>query len=670
MVITHNERTLKKKKKTLIKIRKNTKKNKRGGMLKNNQPSETKAESNNQLSETKVNRFQGTAMNIALGNNFSDTGDMNSMRSLNTEFQSETPFKLKNSNEIGDIQPKNWDSLITVLKRACIKKMGGYEIGNAIKEVDLSNKHISLVQIQELFFTLNECPIIKILKLNKSGLNDFSLLWPLPQSLTLIDLNDNQISMVSPFQHLTILKELSIEKNRIQNIDALRLVSLTKLQLGWNRIVNIGPITRLVNLTILGLGQNQINNIVPLGGLVNLTSLDLNGNLLVNIEPLQTLVNLTNLNLNHNLLVNIGPLKDLANLSELTLSHNQINNIEPLRQMTTLVKLDLSYNRRIVDIVPLQGFNNLMFLNLSNNAIIIIEALRRLVKMERLDIGVNRIDNIEPLENLTNLTGLGLYDNQIINIKPLHQLTNLTTLIIKNNQIIDIDPLRSLVNITSLYIGNNQIVNIGPLQRLSNLTDLNLGNHSPHKAFQDILRSVGNHDYYVYKNHPPTIDNPSPNTVVRRRAKPGDYKHIGTMANVRKGFDSQERLARLHGDDSYWDIRTGLTYINNLKNNHNALLREERDIPDADKTAKMANGFRLYKDPASTQWKSLGNYDFKNRDATIKRRITPHPEEIERTLKRGGEHKRKTKRKTNKIKKNHKNTIKNHKTNGRKRTLI
>ena len=157
MVITHNERT--RKKKTLIKIRKTTKKNKRGGMLKynqpsetraesNNQPSETKEESNNKPSETKVNRFQGTAMNIALGNNFSDTGDMNSMRSLNTEFQSETPFKLKNSNEIGDIQPKDWNILITVLKRACIKKMGGYESGSTIEEVDLSNKHISLVQIQ------------------------------------------------------------------------------------------------------------------------------------------------------------------------------------------------------------------------------------------------------------------------------------------------------------------------------------------------------------------------------------------------------------------------------------------------------------------------------------------------------------------------------------------
>ena len=82
-------------------------------------------------------------------------------------------------------------------------------------------------------------------------------------------------------------------------------------------------------------------------------------------------------------------------------------------------------------------------------------------------------------------------------------------------------------------------------------------------------------------------------------------------------------------------------------------MREERDIPDADKTAKMANGFRLYKDPASTQWKSLGNYDFKNRDATIKRRIIPHPEEIERTLKRGGKHKRRTK-KTKKIKRREK----------------
>ena len=128
MVLTR--RRSKKKQNRLIKRRKNTRRNKRGGMLGYRQQPEAKAGSSNgqpdnQLPETKVNRLPGTAMNIALGNSFLDASSTKTLRGLNTGFQSETPFKLKNPNEIGSIQPKDWDSLITVLERGCIKKKAG-----------------------------------------------------------------------------------------------------------------------------------------------------------------------------------------------------------------------------------------------------------------------------------------------------------------------------------------------------------------------------------------------------------------------------------------------------------------------------------------------------------------------------------------------------------------
>ena len=651
MVLTR--RRLKKKQNRLIKRRRNTRRNKRGGMLGYRQQPETKADSSNgqpdnQLPETKVNRLPGTAMNIALGNSFLDASSTKTLRGLNTGFQSETPFKLKNPNEIGSIQPKDWDSLITVLERGCIKKKGGYEIGSTIEQVDLSNKHITIAQIAQLFLVLEMCPTIKILKLNKSRIFDVFSDYPLPQSLTVLSLNNNFINDVSLFQHLTNLKELHIRKNFVRDIGSLKnLVSLTTLQLGWNNIVNIEPIAMLVNLTTLELKKNLIADITPLSGLVNLTSLDINNNRLINIEPLEGLINLTDLNLNYNQIVSVEPLNKLINLKQLLLVHNrindirplqglinllelmlsdnQINDIRPLHQMTTLVKLDLSYNRRIVDITPLNGLTNLVELTLNNTG----------------------IDDIGPLNGLTNLMKLTLNH------------TNIT----------DIEPLRSLINITSLSIDNNQIVNIGPLQRLSNLTDLNLGDYSLHNAFQDAIRCVDNHDYYVYGTHPPTIDDPNPNIIVRRHAELGDYKHIGTRENIKKGREifgdldgrtsqvrrdnfenlssgnraqlSQENLAILHGEVSFNKICQGLRHINDLKSFHDELLDVERDIPDNDKTAKKMNGFRLYRDPASTQWKSLGNYDFKNRDAELKRRIKPHPEGIKRTLKRGGKPKRK-----------------------------
>jgi len=695
MVLTR--RRLKKKQNRLIKRRKNTRRNKRGGMIGYRQQPKTKTDSSNrqpdnQLPETKVNRLPGTAMNIALGNSFLDASSTKTLRGLNTGFQSETPFKLKNPNEIGSIQPKDWDSLITVLERGCIKKKGGYEIGSTIEQVDLSNKHITIAQIAQLFLVLEMCPTIKILKLNKSRIFDVFSDYPLPQSLTVLSLNNNFINDVSLFQHLTNLKELHIRKNFVRDIGSLKnLVSLTTLQLGWNNIVNIEPIAMLVNLTTLELKKNLIADITPLSGLVNLTSLDINNNRLINIEPLEGLINLTDLNLNYNQIVSVEPLNKLINLKQLLLVHNrindirplqglinllelmlsdnQINDIRPLHQMTTLVKLDLSYNRRIVNIEPLNSLTNLAALTLNNTGIINIGPLGGLANLVDLTLNNTEIVNIEPLNGLTNLAALTLNNTGIINIGPLGGLTNLMKLTLNHTNITDIEPLRSLINITSLSIDNNQIVNIGPLQRLSNLTDLNLGDYSLHNAFQDAIRCVDNHDYYVYGTHPPTIDDPNPNIIVRRHAELGDYKHIGTRENIKKGREifgdldgrtsqvrrdnfenlssgnraqlSQENLAILHGEVSFNKICQGLRHINDLKSFHDELLDVERDIPDNDKTAKKMNGFRLYRDPSSTQWKSLGNYDFKNRDAELKRRIGPHPEGIKRTLKRGGKPKRK-----------------------------
>ena len=76
-------------------------------------------------------------------------------------------------------------------------------------------------------------------------------------------------------------------------------------------------------------------------------------------------------------------------------------------------------------------------------------------------------------------------------------------------------------------------------------------------------------------------------------------------------------------------------------------------LPNNQKTAKIENGFRLYRDSPNDAWKSLGNYDFKNRDSGIHGTVRPHPqgvgpEPMERVLDRGGKRRRKTKRKRRK----------------------
>lgn len=173
-----------------------------------------------------------------------------------------------------------------------------------------------------------------------------------------------------------------------------------------------------------------------------------------------------------------------------------------------------------------------------------------------------------------------------------------------------------------------------------------------------------NHKYYVYQ--PPRVptvmnlevgkeDITMPPT--RRPARKGDYKYIGSSENAaRGGPNSQRALARKFGTDNtaLIDLNRGTDKIRELKLMHQQLMVDENDLPNNQKTAKMQNGFRLYRDPINNEWKSLGNYDFKNRDSGIHGTVRPHPQGVDRVLGRGGKRRRKTKRKRRRRTRKHK----------------
>jgi hypothetical protein len=181
---------------------------------------------------------------------------------------------------------------------------------------------------------------------------------------------------------------------------------------------------------------------------------------------------------------------------------------------------------------------------------------------------------------------------------------------------------------------------------------------------RDAIDEVKNHDYYVYQ--PPRVptamnlevgkeDIAMPPT--RRPARKGDHKYIG-RENIARGGppNSQRALARKFGMDNnaLIDLNQGVNKIQELKWYHLQLMHDERTLPNNQKTAKMGNGFRLYRDSPNDAWKSLGNYDFKNRDSGLHGTFKPHPQGVERVFGRGGKRRRKTKRKRRKKTRKHK----------------
>ncbi|MEG4291571.1 leucine-rich repeat domain-containing protein, partial [Microcoleus sp. D2B6] len=121
--------------------------------------------------------------------------------------------------------------------------------------------------------------------------------------------------------------EVLLQKAETTECDAanLKLSSLTVLVLDNNQISDIKPLESLANLTFLNLIANQINDIKPLESLTSLTVLFLDNNQISDIKPLESLTNLTKLELNNNLLRDIKPLQSLTNLTELGLDNNEIS---------------------------------------------------------------------------------------------------------------------------------------------------------------------------------------------------------------------------------------------------------------------------------------------------------------------------------------------------------
>lgn len=172
------------------------------------------------------------------------------------------------------------------------------------------------------------------------------------------------------------------------------------------------------------------------------------------------------------------------------------------------------------------------------------------------------------------------------------------------------------------------------------------------EEFNRALTNVKHHNYYYY-----TISDDN-RFVQRRPAQPGDHKHIGSY-NQRE-YRRQRSLARRYGEENpvdggaLHDLNTGINNIRELKLVHQYIIdRHQGNLPLLE--VKKQNGFRLYRERAApnanwSAWKSLGNYDFKNRDSGMRGFLRPHPTGVNRTLGRGGKKKkRKTKRK-NKLK--------------------
>jgi len=149
-------------------------------------------------------------------------------------------------------------------------------------------------------------------------------------ALQILEMDNNQISDLTPLVSLSVLDVLAVEYNNVSVIPILP-VSLNNLLLRGNSISDISNIAGLTNLGYLDIAENSIFDLSPITGFTNLRDLFLANNQLTALPPLP--VGITEVYANRNQIEDISSLNGLTSITGLYLENNHLL----LSDLTTVI---------------------------------------------------------------------------------------------------------------------------------------------------------------------------------------------------------------------------------------------------------------------------------------------------------------------------------------------
>ena len=299
------------------------------------------------------------------------------IKKIETSFGSDNKLKI-----ISDL---NFASTLEILEISCITS-----------NIDSIGKFTNLKQLY-LYWNYNQ-----------DEATNLSFLGNLP-NLEILKLNRGIIVDIDPIKKLTKLKELSISKMTIGNVDKNGINDYYDYSYSFSKPkqLDITPISSLLNLEKLDI-YNSINSIKPIKQLINLKELELNINSSIS---------------------DISILSNLINLRKLNLGGSEIKNIDPIKYLVNLEQLDLYGMYKIEDFSTLSYLINLKVLDISNTHFTDLNIIKGLIKMENLNLSKNKdLIDISPLSSLINLKKLNLDETKVNNIKAIETLIKLEEL--------------------------------------------------------------------------------------------------------------------------------------------------------------------------------------------------------------------------------------------------
>ena len=149
-----------------------------------------------------------------------------------------------------------------------------------------------------------------------------------------IDLENNEITDLTPLAGLKLVQSLTLARNKIESIAPLaELERIQYLELSNNSVSDIAPLAKMTNMRSLYLSDNKITKIDVVKGLKKTWTLYLAGNKVEDFSPIGELKWLTSLDLRGCNIEKLDFLKPLTELNYVMLAENKISDLSTLVEM-------------------------------------------------------------------------------------------------------------------------------------------------------------------------------------------------------------------------------------------------------------------------------------------------------------------------------------------------
>lgn len=327
------------------------------------------------------------------------------------------------------------------------------------------------------------------LELNGLGLTDGDILdLKYMINLRYLNLDDNNLTDLSPVSGLTDLEQLSVYKNPdLTDLSPLAgLTGLRNVNFDSSLVTDYSFMAGMTKLEYVNLFDVQEDtDLSALSGLTNVKSIAIaSNNFTPDLSFLSGMTGLRSLSLQVNPSLEELDLSFAANMTELT--HLDIYNysqdtvsVTDLTPLAGLTKLqELSIPAEVKSLAPLAGLTELRSLNLQTRngngsyyPLTDISALSGMTKLTTLFLALGDVKDLSPVSGLTSLTDLNLYGNfNCPDLQFLSGLAKLTNLSIELGDVKDLSPVSGLTSLTDLQIYGN--FSCSDLQFLSGLTKL------------------------------------------------------------------------------------------------------------------------------------------------------------------------------------------------------